>query len=63
MSAVAGEARRSAADPAGAGRARCRTALRSSTSPVRLNVNENPYPPSEQVVAEIAAAAPPRPGR
>jgi histidinol-phosphate aminotransferase len=25
--------------------------------PVRLNVNENPYPPSERVVAEIAAAA------
>jgi histidinol-phosphate aminotransferase len=25
--------------------------------PVRLNVNENPYPPSEHVVAEIAAAA------
>ena len=25
--------------------------------PVRLNVNENPYPPSEPVVAEIAAAA------
>jgi histidinol-phosphate aminotransferase len=24
--------------------------------PCRLNVNENPYPPSEQVVAEIAAA-------
>ncbi|HEY2299672.1 MAG TPA: hypothetical protein VGH43_18200, partial [Jatrophihabitans sp.] len=24
---------------------------------VRLNVNENPYPPSERVVAEIAAAA------
>jgi histidinol-phosphate aminotransferase len=26
-------------------------------APVALNVNENPYPPSEQVVAEIAAAA------
>ena len=25
--------------------------------PVQLNVNENPYPPSERVVAEIAAAA------
>ncbi|MDT4913075.1 MAG: histidinol-phosphate aminotransferase [Pseudonocardiales bacterium] len=25
--------------------------------PVALNVNENPYPPSEQVVAQIAAAA------
>lgn len=25
--------------------------------PVRLNVNENPYPPSEQVVAAMAAAA------
>jgi histidinol-phosphate aminotransferase len=25
--------------------------------PVALNVNENPYPPSEQVVADIAAAA------
>jgi histidinol-phosphate aminotransferase len=25
--------------------------------PYRLNVNENPYPPSERVVAEIAAAA------
>jgi histidinol-phosphate aminotransferase len=25
--------------------------------PVKLNVNENPYPPGEQVVAEIAAAA------
>ena len=25
--------------------------------PVCLNVNENPYPPSERVVAEIAAAA------
>jgi histidinol-phosphate aminotransferase len=25
--------------------------------PVRLNVNENPYPPSDRVVAEIAAAA------
>ncbi len=25
--------------------------------PVRLNVNENPYPPSERVIAEIAAAA------
>src|SRR5690606_27173895 len=25
--------------------------------PVRLNVNENPYPPSEAVVADIAAAA------
>src|SRR5581483_151275 len=25
--------------------------------PVRLNVNENPYPPSEAVVAEIATAA------
>jgi histidinol-phosphate aminotransferase len=24
--------------------------------PVRLNVNENPYPPSEQVISEIAAA-------
>ena len=24
--------------------------------PVRLNVNENPYPPSEQVIGEIAAA-------
>jgi len=25
--------------------------------PVALNVNETPYPPSERVVAEIAAAA------
>jgi histidinol-phosphate aminotransferase len=25
--------------------------------PIRLNVNENPYPPSERVVAEIATAA------
>ncbi|HEU4545439.1 MAG TPA: histidinol-phosphate transaminase, partial [Microlunatus sp.] len=25
--------------------------------PVCLNVNENPYPPSEAVVAEIAVAA------
>ncbi len=25
--------------------------------PVRLNVNENPYPPGEPVIAEIAAAA------
>ena len=24
--------------------------------PVCLNVNENPYPPSEQVISEIAAA-------
>ena len=24
--------------------------------PVQLNVNENPYPPNEAVVAEIAAA-------
>ena len=32
--------------------------------PVRLNVNENPYPPSEAVVAEIAVAVGARrPGR
>ena len=46
------------------GRSRCarscggssRTARRSSTSPSQLNVNENPYPPSEAVVADVAAA-------
>ena len=25
-------------------------------APVQLNVNENPYPPSEAVVADVAAA-------
>ena len=31
--------------------------------PVRLNVNENPYPPSEAVVADIAAAVADAAGR
>ena len=39
--------------PARAGR---RTAPRSSTCPVRLNINENPYPCPPTVVADIAAA-------
>ena len=29
--------------------------------PVRLNVNENPYPPSEQVITEIASRGGSRP--
>ena len=35
---------------------RCRTAPRNLTFRCALNVNENPYPPSEAVIAEIAAA-------
>ena len=33
------------------------TARRSSTSPVRLNTNENPYPPPAGLVRAITAAA------
>ena len=36
--------------------ARCRTAPRSSTCRCTLNINENPYPPGDDVVAGIAAA-------
>ena len=33
-----------------------RTARRSSTSRSRLNTNENPHPPSPELVAELSAA-------
>ena len=40
-----------------------RTARRSSTCPVQLNVNENPYGPDAEVVADIARGGGARPRR
>ena len=51
------------AGASGADRSATVRGARNSTYAVRLNVNENPYPPSERVAAEIAAAVAREAGR